>query len=338
MVRFAGLLLLCQTLFGWDGQNVLLVINDADRPSQQIGGYYRDRREIPTRNVCSINTPPLEEVARDVYLKDVEEPIAACLKKNGLTESVLYIVTTMGVPLKISGRFRGNAAEYAAVDSELALLYSKMKGAVHPIGGWVPNPFFGNRDAPFRHPNFPIYLVTRLAGFEVTDVLLMINRSLAARNEGKFVIDAGSTAGGDGNAWLRNAALIIPKSRTILDVEPKILYDMKDVIAYAGWGSNDGERKKRNLGYTWLPGAIVDEFVSTNARTFKRPPDDWNVSAADYAGSTQDLLADYLHEGATAAPETSTSRSCGAAPAPTTFPGIFEGRNLAEASIWGCPT
>ena len=34
------------------------------------------------------------------------------------------------------------------------------------------------RDAPFRHSAFPIYLVTRLAGYDLADVKAMIDRSL----------------------------------------------------------------------------------------------------------------------------------------------------------------
>jgi uncharacterized protein (TIGR03790 family) len=269
----------------------------------------------------------------------VEDPIAACLTNGRLTESVLYIVTTLGVPLKITGAGRGLDAEYSAVDSELALLYAKMKGVAHVRAGPVPNPFFGMRNAPFRHPAYPIYLVTRLAAYDVDDVIVMINRSLEAKNTGKFVIDAGSNSGGDGNGWLRNAALVMPQSRVILDVEPKILYGQKDVIAYAGWGSNDGQRKRRNLGYTWLPGAIVDEFVSTNARTFHRPGDDWNISSGkEFMGSQQDLLADYLHEGASGgAGNVYEPFLAGCARPDFVLPAYFDGRNLAESFYSGLP-
>jgi len=42
---------------------------------------------------------------------------------------VLYIVTTLGVPLRVDGS--GGSlftSEHSSVDSELALLYSKLKG------------------------------------------------------------------------------------------------------------------------------------------------------------------------------------------------------------------
>ena len=43
------------------------------------------------------------------------------------------------------------------------------------------------------------------------------------------------------------------------------------MIGYASWGSNDNNRHHAFSGFHWLPGAIVTEFVSTNARTFKKP-------------------------------------------------------------------
>lgn len=333
------MLLLSPALWGEVTHQILLVVNDADPSSKQVAGYYRDRREIPTHDICTLNTTPAEEITWDIYLKEIEDPIAACLKNGHLTETVLYIVTTMGVPLKITGPGSGMTAEYASVDSELTLLYSKMKGFAHGRAGPIPNPFFGNRDAPFRHPSFPIYLVTRLAAFDVADAQQMINRSLQAKNTGKFIIDAQSTAGGDGNAWLRNAALVLPRSRVVLDVDPMVLYQQNNVIAYAGWGSNDGQRKGRYLGYQWLPGAIVDEFVSTNARTFHRPGEDWTIgSGKDFMGSQQDLLADYLHEGATGgAGNVYEPYLQGCARPDYVLPAYFDGRNLAESFYMGLP-
>ncbi len=152
--------------------------------------------------------------------------------------------------------------------------------------GSIPNPFFSKRDAKFSHPQFPIYLVTRLAAYDFDGVKALIDRSIdatdaAARgnaNRGKFVIDLKSSFDDEGNDWLRNAAILLPKDRVVFDESSKVLYDLSNVIGYAGWGSNDPNRHRRFLGFHWLPGAIMTEFVSTNGRTFARPPDNWNIS------------------------------------------------------------
>jgi uncharacterized protein (TIGR03790 family) len=151
-----------------------------------------------------------------------------------------------------------------------------------------------------------MYLVTRLAAYSVADVKAAIDRSLAARNRGKFVLDLNSEGDGEGNNWLRTASVILPQNRLVLDESKRVLYDQREVIGYGAWGSNDPNRKRRQLGFTWLPGAIASEFVSTNARTFKQPPDTWTYTSWSdrlhfFGGSPQGLSADLLHEGATGA-------------------------------------
>ena len=64
----------------------------------------------------------------------------------------------------------------------------------------------------------------------------------------------------------------------MLDETTRPLYNQTDVIGYASWGSNDDHRTQRLLHFQWLPGAIAAEFVSTSARTFQRPPDNWTPS------------------------------------------------------------
>src|SRR6185503_21045539 len=140
-------------------------------------------------NLCRIKTTTDEQIARAIYENEIEQPIAKYLKSRRLSEKILYIVTTLGVPLKISGGGSSLTADFAAVDSELTLLYGKSKGTEYGITGPVANPFFRKTGEPFRHPQFPIYLVTRLAGYDFEDVKALIDKSLAARNRGKFVID-----------------------------------------------------------------------------------------------------------------------------------------------------
>lgn len=336
---FAACLFISQILFrplpAQTGAQILLVGNKNSAESRQIVDYYRLRRPVPASNVCWLSSTTDEEVEWNVYQSSVEAPIADCLKKDGLQEKVLYIVTTLGVPLRVDGT-NGPSGTRAAVDSELTLLYSKLKGAPFNREGKARNPFFGQRDAPFRHPQFPLYMVTRLAGYDVTDVKAMIDRGLQARNRGTFVIDGGPGNAG-GNAWLSTAALLLPPSRVKMDMTTTPLYGIQDVIGYAAWGSNDGSRKRRWLGFQWLPGAIATEFVSSNGRTFKRPPENWNISSGvEFAGSEQSLSADLIHEGATGVSGNVYEPYLDACPRPEyVLPAYFDGRNLAESFYMG---
>jgi uncharacterized protein (TIGR03790 family) len=321
------------------GAQVLLVGNSKDPVSRQIVDYYRPRRSIPASNVCWLSTTSNEEVEWNVYEREIESPIGDCLKKAKLEEKVLYIVTTLGVPLKIDGTAEGLMSTRGSVDSELALLYSKLHGRKFERAGSVHNPFFSVRDGEFRHPQFPIYLVTRLAAYDFTDVKAMIDHGLAAKNRGNFVLDATNEKGGDGNGWLRTAALLLPPTRVILDLTTKVLYQESDVIAYASWGSNDPNRRQRWLNFEWLPGGIAVEFVSTDARTFKRPADDWNISTGkSISGSDQSLSADFIHQGASGASGNVYEPYLSACARPEyIFPAYFDGRTLAESFYMGLP-
>jgi len=323
-------------------ENVLIVVNQNSAVSRQIGDYYKQKRNIPPGNVCLLKTKEEEQIDRAMFQQEIAKPLSQCIQSRGLTEKILYIVTTLGVPLIVKGK-DGRNGDYASVDSELTLLYRDIKSGPHPLDGPLPNPFFGVTDAPFVHPTFPIYLVTRLAAYSLADVKAMIDRALIAKNRGKFVIDLRAGDGTGGNEWLRNTAFLLPHDRVIIDDSAKVLSNLSDVIALASWGSNDKDRKDRNLNIKWLPGAIVNEFVSTNGRTFRKPPDTWTLGtwanpASFYSNSPQSLAADYLHEGATGSSGHVDEPYLAMCPRPEyVLPAYSTGRNLAESFYMGIP-
>jgi len=342
-MRLFLLLAAASSVAAQTGENVLVVVNGNDAGSREIGEYYRARRSIPAKNVCPIATTSDEEIEWTVYEQQVERPIGQCLKGSGLQEKVLYIVTTLGTPLKVRGAGSGMMAENSSVDSELTLLYSKLKGQKYPRAGMVSNPLFMRRDEPFQHPRFPIYLVTRLAGYDVTDVKGIIDRASKARNQGKFVVDLKSPDDEEGNNWLRTAAILLPGDRVFIDETTKVVTLQKDAIGYASWGSNDPNRKIRDIGFQWLPGAIAAEFVYTSARTFKRPPATWAYTSWSdrlhfFEGSPQSLIADLVHQGVSGVSGNTYEPYLGACVRPDyLFPAYYQGRNLAESYYIAMP-
>jgi uncharacterized protein (TIGR03790 family) len=323
---------------------VLLVVNDSSPLSRNIGEYYARRRALPFKNICHLKSTSQEEITRDEYDRQIARPIGDFLRKGGLQESIYYIVTTAGVPLKITGT-SGMSGNYAAVDSELALLYSDLAtGKPHALDGGIPNPFYGKRDRAFSHPEFPIYLVTRLAAYDFDGVKALIERSLAAANRGKFILDLRGNDDEAGDDWLRNAAILLPKDRVVLEDTIQPIYDQTDVIGYAGWGSNDRHHDRRFPGFHWLPGGIVTEYVSTDGRTFQKPPDKWTPSqqwstpSAWFANSPQTMLADYLLEGATGGSGHVYEPYLGMTPRPDLLlPAYYSGRKLAESYYLAIP-
>ena len=343
-MRLLAILLLAIPLFAQTGENVLLVANRSSALSKQITDYYRPLRAVPAENVCYLDSTTAEEISWTTFQKDIEIPVGKCLSNAGLREKVLYIALTADIPLRIAGSGGTiEEAEQGSVDSELTLLYQKLKGSKFLRKGTVSNPFFGKADASFRHPNYPIYLVTRLAAYDWNDVKDMIDRSLAARNRGKFVLDLRTAQDEPGNDWLRNAAILLPTARITIDESPRVLYGQKDVIGFASWGSNDRNRTRRWLGFQWLPGAIALEYVSTNMRTLKRPPDTWTYTTWQdhehlWADSPQALTADLIHEGATGASgNVYEPYLLGCARPDRVLPAYAEGRNLAESFYLGIP-
>jgi uncharacterized protein (TIGR03790 family) len=341
--RFLALALFVLTLQAQTPDQVLIVVNKQSRDSREIGQYYLKKRGVPLANLCMIDTSPVEKVERSVYDEEIETPVGKFLKSHNLVEKVLFIVTTSGVPLIVAGTGEQTASTTASVDSELTELYKHLHGVKTLLPGSVPNPLFRQRDTPFRHPQIPIYLVTRLAAYDMSDMKGLVDRALMARNTGKFVIDTRADEATPGNQWLRAAALLLPKDRVILDDSAAVLLNQKDVIGYASWGSNDSDHTQRFLHFQWLPGAIMTEFVSTNARTFKRPPEKWQLGtwkdqASWFAGAPQTMSADYIREGATGASGHVDEPFLGGCPRPEyVLPAYYSGRTLAESYYLGIP-
>ena len=324
---------------------VLVVVNKQSANSKLLGDYYARKRGVPAANICGIDTKPVELVDRPVYEQEIEKPIGQFLRSHRLEEKILYIVLMQGVPLKMAGDRVGLQSTGASVDSELTVLYQRLKGAKLPLAGIIPNPYFRQRDAPFRHPQFPMYMVTRIAAYTLEEAKGIIDKALVAKNTGKFVIDCRGREKTEGNHWLRAAALFIPPDRLVMDDSAKVLKNIRNVIAYAAWGSNDFDRHDRFLGFQWLPGAIATEFVSTNARTFVKPPDNWNIrnwrdspSAFLKGGIEQTLTADYIHEGATGASGHVDEPYLDLIARPDfVLPAYYSGRNLADSFYMGTP-
>lgn len=329
---------------GQSADNVLVVTNDASAMSREVSQYYQRARSIPASNICHLRADQNETIQRPAYL-EIERAVAKCLSAPRLQANVRYIVLTQGVPLRIEPSSQGGTvnSDGASVDSELTLLYGRHQGVSIPTAGMVANPFFRQRDTPFTQRAFPIYLVTRLAGYGMDEIRAMIDRGLKAQNRGKAVIDLSDESDREGNNWLRTAALLLPADRCVLDESTKVLAGLSDVVAYASWGSNDKARKERFLRMKWLPGAIATEYVSTNGRTFERPPAAWNLGNwADkttyWHGAPQSLTADYLLEGASGATghvDEPYLRQC---PRPDQLlPAYLSGRNFAESAYLAIP-
>jgi uncharacterized protein (TIGR03790 family) len=332
-------------------EHVLVVANDASPVSVQIADYYARKRSIPSGQVLHLRAPVAEEIDRATYTHAIEAPIAEWLTKHSAQDRIRYIVLTKDVPLRVAGS-DGNAGTVAAVDSELTLLYRRMLGRPVMLAGHLPNPYYAAQGfqptlKPFTHQIADMYLVTRLDGYTVGDVIGLIDRAQAPAQSGKIVLDQkGTGVNRAGDQWLERAAETlnaIGAHQVVLERTTALAERETGVIGYYSWGSNDPSFRTRRVNLSFVPGAIAATFVSTDARTFHEPPDtwtigDWNNRATFFAGSPQSLIADLLREGVTGAAGHVAEPFLDATIRPQVlFPAYLSGFNLAESFYLAMP-
>jgi uncharacterized protein (TIGR03790 family) len=334
-------------------ENVAVVINEASADSRRIGEYYVQKRGVPATNVIRIRTAAEEQVEVRVFAQEIERPIADVLSRENLQDRILYLVLTKGVPLLITGT-GGRQATRASVDSELTLLYRRLTGRAVITAGPIPNPYFlgaaAIREAQqFTHRRYDMFLVARLDGFSVADVIALINRAQMPAQDGRVVLDQrAGFSGGVGDVWLEQAARRLQDlghgTRVVLEDTERPARDVENVLGYYSWGSNDAQNRVRRFGMKFVPGALASLFVSTDARTFTPPSEAWLPSEDQdpktwHAGSPQSLVGDLIREGATGvAANVGEPFLDGSIRPEILFPAYLAGFNLVEAFYLALPT
>jgi uncharacterized protein (TIGR03790 family) len=335
-----------------DANNVLVVINETSAQSQEVGAKYIAARRIPPANVVRIKTPATESMERRRYEFEVELPIMRAITAVAAQDRILYIVLTKDIPLRILGT-TGPRGSVASVDSELTLLYQKLLGHKVLPPGRLQNTYF-HADRPiaeaksFSHADQAMYLVTRLDGFTVADVSRLIDRGANPVRDGIVVLDErAGLRGGAGDGWLNETADRLAaaglKERVLFDATTTVVTDRKPVLGYYSWGSNDPAITRRRMNLGFVPGALAGMFVSTDARTFKEPPDTWNVgdwrdTTKFFGGSPQSLIGDLIREGVTGVAGHVAEPYLDATVRPQiVFPAYLTGFNLAESFYLAMP-
>jgi len=341
------------TAFGQSADNVLLVVNDASEASVQVGRHYARVRGLADDHVVRITAPTGETVQRTEYQSAIEGPIARWLVKHGFQDRILYIVLTKGVPIRIAGT-GGRDGTTASVDSELTLLYRRMLGESPSILGREDNPYFlgetpVGQARPFSRFDSTLYLVTRLDGYTVEDVVASIDRGLEPSRDGRIVLDQRATIGdAGGDRWLAEAASRLEaggeSARVLFESTTGLASNSEPVLGYYSWGSNDPANRLRGTGgLTFANGALAGMFVSTDGRTFQEPPSDWkpgpsNRPLGQFGSGSQSMAADFIREGASGvAAHVSEPFLDGTVRPQILFPAYLRGFSLAESFYLAMP-
>ncbi len=265
--------------------DVGVVVNDNDTNSVGITNYFVQKRNIPLKNVIHI-TSPTKETIDDTEFEAMRAQIEAYITSANLNDSLNYIVTTKGVPLRVDRGGTGGDlnSKSASVDAELMLILGPNSSQIGQATLIIPpssvrvHAYF-RKDEKFSRAKFGMYLVTRLIGLTKDDVIKCIDRSgpftLVNRDSALFVLDQDpNPIDGTYNNFLIFAADSLTKRswRVLLNKDSVYVTNQRNVLGYTSWGSNDHydhlytqyARPKNH----WSPGSIAETYVSTSARNF----------------------------------------------------------------------
>jgi uncharacterized protein (TIGR03790 family) len=241
--------------------DVGVLINNLSEESRTIGWAFVAARNISLDRVFVFNetgTPTGETINRNQFTTYFALPFLEMLQNRSSSSSLNYLVTTKGIPLRVSG---GN--DKASFDQELALLGGSYNGS---IGGnyWFNHdygPLAGKTMEPFTRSKYGFFLVTRLTGYTVETALELIeraNQSLGQR--GTFTLDLATNRNGSGYKFWNddlytanttlNGSMGLP---VVFDEETEFITNVSNVMGYASWGSNDG-----NWNQNYLPNGGFD--------------------------------------------------------------------------------
>jgi uncharacterized protein (TIGR03790 family) len=331
---------LAASLFAQTAENILLIVNETNPTSTDVGAYYAQKRNIPQTNILRIKTSVDDNITREEYERQIELPIRGWLIRNFAQDRILYFVLAKGIPLRIIGT-SGKEGTTASVDSELTLLYRRLLGHAVPMAGLINNPYF-QADVPiaqakqFSHADHDIYLVSRLDGYSSADIRALIDRGFAPSKEGKILLDGKGSAEEKGDVWLKAAADQLTrmglKERVIFDSSKTVLTGAKKVLGYYSWGTSDPEIRIHRFDFELVPGALAGMYVGTDGRTFTE------LSMNSDPGTHQSLAADLIREGVTGiSAHVSDPFLEGTIHPNILFPAYLSGFNLIESYYLAMP-
>ncbi|DAC48956.1 MAG TPA: TIGR03790 family protein [Candidatus Poseidoniales archaeon] len=273
-----------------DYSDVGVLINNRSEESRTIGWAFVAARNISLDRVFLFNasgTPTGETINRNQFNTYFAAPFLEMLQNRSTVNGLNYLVTTKGVPLRVSG---GN--DKASFDQELSLLGGAYNSSIgdNYWGTHDYGPLAGKTMEPFKRSKYGFFLVTRLTGYTVDTALELIeraNQSLGQR--GTFVLDLATNRNTSGyqfwNDDLYTANTTLNQSMGLpvhLDEETEFLTNISNVMGYASWGSNDG-----NWNKNYLPNSGFDTLDTswqsgsrywTHSSPTVAPEDDFNWS------------------------------------------------------------
>ena len=253
--------------------DVAVLVNNQSDVSKEIAWAFIEARNISEERIFIFdhpNTPTGETINRNQFTTYFLEPFYEMLSNRTNSSKINYLVTTKGIPLRVSGG-QNTAASF---DQEISLVGGRYNDS---IGGswWITHdygPLADNTMKAFTRQEFGFFLVSRLTGYTTETALGLIdkaNNSLG--NRGNFVLDLATNRNGSGYKYW-NDDLYVANSTlngtynlpVFFDEETEFVTNVSNVIGYASWGSNDGNWNANRLPNSGFD--TSDTSWSTQAR------------------------------------------------------------------------
>ena len=255
---------------GGGPQNVLVVVNDSNRESLEIGTYYAAARGIAPRQILHLAVPPNSNLPTNSFETLIRQPVDDYLAATGLGDQIDYLVFAFDRPFRaqaILSNVNGLTATayYGYYDAPPAPPCSINPAAANPY--YDREESFRN-DAPFN-PS-PRRLATMLATDSRDEIKIAIDRSAAA----DATMPLGQVFLLHTTDVLRNVqwpqfedttfrARFLDNGQTWRILDSNEVTGETDIIGYTAGRSSLLDTLFSN---TFLPGALGDHLTSFGAR------------------------------------------------------------------------
>lgn len=279
--------------------DVAVIVNSNSAGSVQIGNYFMAARNIPANRLITIDAPVTTSITQTQF-----EPLRAAIEEhliqNELVDSINYIVTTMGVPVRLDNGTCDTLYQFSkcsSFDTDIALILGPYSTSI-AANGYIANPYYNSTQHHTKSAT-GLYLVTRLAGPSVEAVLDLIDRSgpglVVDPTDALMVADMNNpdTSAGVQAFWNAMVEFVVEPAAdlgldVVIDSTDQFLDGFDNVIGYTSLTSFT---EPWLPNFTWAPGAIAVEWYSYSALHYDTP----GIQPGF------DRLSDWIGLGATAA-------------------------------------
>lgn len=309
---------------------LVVIYNTNSQISKEIAEYYSAKRNILENRLIGIPCTTEEVINKDYYNAEIRDVLRSELEMRGLKDSIKYIVTTKGLPLKIivnPNKCWTIQSGGGSLESFLCLLYDD----IAPYCATNAKNHYFRKDEQFRSFTFTYtttcpdtidgiisYLVTRLDAYTKEEVFGMIDRSVDSDKSGLgyYLLDGDPHRPYDDmDTAAINLSQLGLADRVIYETTQQNIFNLSAdsmLIGYCGHGRHASSDPPANpfMGWTpetgylggasfsWLNGAAFITYESFNGYSFLYENNECSGVLLGHVDN-QNLVADFIRDGGT---------------------------------------